>query len=61
MTGSFFLLISKIREKYPSIRAFGIYAAVAISMLLFDVLVFAGIDRFTIISFQDFVPFGLRP
>ncbi len=51
MTAAFFLLISKIREKYPPLAALCIYAAVAASMLLFDVLVLSGIDRFTVISF----------
>jgi len=60
MTVSFFLLISKIRDKHPPRPALGLYIAVAVSMLLFDLLVFAGIDRFTVISFEAFVPFGLR-
>jgi len=60
MTAGFFLLISKVREKYPPVRALGIYTAVALAMLLFDLLVSAGIDHFTVISFQAFVPFGLR-
>ncbi len=61
MTASFFLLISKIREKYPPSRAVGIYAAMALLVLVFDLLVFAGIDHFTIISFQNFSFFGMRP
>ena len=63
MTACFFLLISKIRQKCPPGRAFGVYAAVALSMVLFDLLVLAGIDRLTVISFQNFgfIPFGLRP
>jgi hypothetical protein len=60
MTAGFLLLISKIREKYPG-RTFGIYAALAVLMLIFDLLVFAGVDRFTVTSFKDFVPFGPRP
>ncbi len=51
LTAGFFLLISKIREKYPPVRVLCIYAAVAVLMVLFDLLVFAGIDRFTIVSF----------
>jgi len=61
MTTAFFLLISKIREKYRPVRALGIYAAVAVLIVLFDLLVFAGIDRFTVISFQDFNFIGVRP
>jgi len=30
-------------------------------IVLFDLLVFAGIDRFTVISFQDFNFIGVRP
>jgi hypothetical protein len=62
MTASFFLLLSKIREKYPPARALGIYAAVVLLMVLFDLLVFAGIDRFTVISFASlsFIPFCVR-
>jgi hypothetical protein len=61
MAAGFFLLISKIREKYPPVPALCIYAAVAVLMVLFDLLVFAGIDRFTVISFQDFSFIGVRP
>jgi hypothetical protein len=61
MTASFFLLISKIGEKHPTVRALGIYTAVAALMLLFDLLVLTGIDRFTVMSFQNFIPFGPRP
>ena len=61
MTASFFLLISKIGEKYPRNRALTIYWAVAASMAVFDLLVLAGIDRFTVISYTDFVPFGRLP
>jgi hypothetical protein len=60
LTAAFFLLISKIGQKYPPSRALGLYAAVAAVMVLFDILVFAGIDHFTVISFQNFVPFGVR-
>jgi len=61
MTAGFFLLISSIGKKYPPPRALCLYAALAAGMVLFDVLVFAGIDRLTVISFQDFAPFGARP
>jgi len=63
MTAAFFLLISKIGEKYSPGRALGIYTALAAFMVLFDLLVFAGIDRLTVMSFQDlrFFGFGLRP
>ncbi len=63
MTASFFLMLSKIREKYPPGRAFGAYVAVAILMVLFDLIVFAGIDRFTVISYQHsgFNGFGVMP
>jgi hypothetical protein len=63
ITASFFLLLSKIRDKCTPGRAFGIYAAMALLILLFGLLVFAGIDRFTVISFQDFdfTYFGVRP
>src|SRR5208283_195377 len=40
MTAAFFLLISKIRGKYTPGRALCIYASLAASMLLFDILVF---------------------
>jgi hypothetical protein len=63
MTAAFFLLISRIGEKYSRGRALGMYAAVALLTVLFDLFVFAGIDRLTVISFQDFRFFGfaLRP
>jgi hypothetical protein len=61
MTAGFFLLISGIRGKYPPGRALCIYAAMAFLIISFDLLVFAGIDHFTIISFQDFNFFGTRP
>ena len=61
MTVSFFLLISKIREKYPPLPALGLYIAVAVSMVLFDLLVFAGIDHFTVISFQAAIPSMSHP
>ncbi|MFZ0931491.1 MAG: hypothetical protein WAN11_23005 [Syntrophobacteraceae bacterium] len=61
MTATFFLLISKIRGKYPLGRALCIYSAVAVFMALFDLLVFAGIDRFTVISFQEFNFIGVWP
>lgn len=61
MTAGFFLLISKIREKYPPVPALCIYTAVAVLIVLFDLLVFAGIDRFTVLSFQDFNFIGVRP
>jgi hypothetical protein len=61
MTAGFFLLISKIREKYPPVSAHCIYTAVAVLIVLFDLLVFAGIDRFTVLSFQDFGFVGVRP
>jgi hypothetical protein len=58
MTVSFFLLISKIGKKHSPSSALGLYIAVAVSILLFDVLIFAGIDRFTVISFQAFTTPG---
>ena len=61
MTAGFFLLISKIREKYPPLPALYVYTAVAVLIVLFDLLVFAGIDHFTVISFQDFSFIGVRP
>jgi len=61
MTACSFLLISKIREKYPPVRALSIYTAMAILIVLFDLLVFAGIDSFTVFSFQDFSFIGVRP
>ena len=51
ITAAFFLLTARIGEKYPPVRACGIYAALALLIVLFDFLVFAGIDRFTVISF----------
>jgi hypothetical protein len=61
MTASFFVLISKIRDKYPPASALGIYATIALAALFFDLFVSAGIDHFTVVSFQDFIPFGPRP
>jgi hypothetical protein len=61
MTAAFFLLISKIREKYTPGRALCLYASLAASMLLFDILVLSGIDRFTVISFQNFNFIGVHP
>ncbi|MGA3114528.1 MAG: hypothetical protein ABSF90_08865 [Syntrophobacteraceae bacterium] len=61
MSAAFFLLISKIREKYSPGRALCIYSTVAVLVALFDILVFAGIDRFTVISFQEFNFIGVRP
>ncbi len=63
MTASFFLMISKISEKYPQNRKFAAYAIVALLMVVFDLVVFAGIDHYTVISFQDFsfLSFGTRP
>lgn len=61
MTAAFFLLISRIREKYPPVRTLCTYAAVAVLMVLFSLFVFAGIDRFTVMSFQDFNFIGVRP
>lgn len=61
MTAAFFLLISKTKQKYPPLPALGIYAAMACLTVLFDILVFSGIDRYTVISFADFIPFGRRP
>jgi hypothetical protein len=61
MAAGFFLLISKIREKYAPGRALCIYAVVALLMVFFDLLVFEGIDRFTVLSFQDFCFIGVRP
>jgi hypothetical protein len=60
MTAGFFLLMYKIREKYAPVRALCIYTAVAVLIVLFDLLVFAGIDRFTVLSFQDFNFIGVR-
>jgi hypothetical protein len=62
MTASFFLLISRIREKCAPGRALGLYAGIGFLMLLFGLIVFAGIDRLTVISFQDFnfFDFGVR-
>ena len=51
ITAGFFVLISKISDKYPARQALGIYSAMALLILFFDLLVFAGIDRFTVISF----------
>ena len=61
ITAGFFLLISKIREKFPPGRALGIYAAAALLIVFLDLLVFAGIDRFTVISFQHVGFIGVRP
>ena len=61
ITSSFFFLISTIRDKCPPARAPALYAALALLILCFALLVFAGIDRFTVLSFQDFSFFGPRP
>ncbi len=56
MSASFFLLVSKIRDKHTTVRANVIYSALAVLMIIFDLLVFAGIDRITIISFAAVGP-----
>ena len=63
MRAGFFLLVSRIGEKFTHSRALALYAAVALAMVLFSLLVFAGIDRLTVISFQDLnsTHFGPRP
>jgi len=54
MTAAFFLLTGKINGKYSRRDAVRLYAVLALVMLIFDFLVFAGIDRFTIKSFIDY-------
>ena len=63
MTAGFFLLVSRIRDKFTHGRALALYAAMALLILFLDLLVFAGIDHLTVISFQDFnlTTFGVRP
>lgn len=53
MTASFFLLTGLIGKKYPRRDALCLYAALGMLLLAFDILVFAGIDHFTILSFLD--------
>lgn len=62
MTASIFLLIRGIGERCSRKEALGYYALGVCLVVMFDLFVFAGIDRFTILSFQDigFLPFGLK-
>ncbi|MHC1726248.1 MAG: hypothetical protein AB9866_09610 [Syntrophobacteraceae bacterium] len=60
ITSAFFLLVSKIKEKYPPRIAAALYAAGTILIVILALLVFAGIDRFTILSFRDFRFFTFR-
>lgn len=63
MSASFCLLMRTIREKFPGRRAAACYALCALLIVLFNIFVFFGIDRFTILSFRDIHPFtfGARP
>jgi hypothetical protein len=60
MTAAFFLLIGKIKRNCSTREALGLYAIVALLVVVFDLLVFAGIDRFTITSFIDYPMTGSR-
>ncbi len=53
VTASFFLLASRIRDRYHGRRAFFFYLLGAALLTIFDLLVFAGIDRFTVLSYQS--------
>lgn len=53
MTAAFFLLTGKIGGERSRRDAIGLYALLALLMLVFDLFVFAGIDHFTIISYID--------
>ncbi|MFZ2445600.1 MAG: hypothetical protein WAW37_04530 [Syntrophobacteraceae bacterium] len=52
MTASFFALAGKIREKYSRQKALCLYLFGAALVLVFDLLVLAGIDRLTVLSYQ---------
>ncbi len=53
ITSSFFLLVSRIRENCSPRKALFLYLAGAVVVLVFDLFVLAGIDRFTVISYQS--------
>ena len=61
ITAGFFPAYLQNQGEIPPGRALGIYAAVALLIVFFDLLVFAGIDRFTVISFQNVDFIGARP
>ncbi len=63
MTSAFFLLISKIKAKYPPRAAAALFFAATLLAVISALFVFAGIDRFTIISYRDvtFFTFSPRP
>ncbi|MCE5334444.1 MAG: hypothetical protein LLG06_07615 [Desulfobacteraceae bacterium] len=58
MSATFFLIVRQIGEKYSLRGASASYAAFTLAIVLFDMLVFSGIDRFTILSFRDIHPFA---
>jgi hypothetical protein len=60
MSTSFLLLTGMIAEKCSKRDAVCLYSIIAILMLFFDLLVFAGIDRFTIISFTNYPIIGFQ-
>ncbi len=51
MTASFFLMTAQVKKDYPQYTTL-VLAACTILLLIFDLLVFAGIDRMTVISFE---------
>lgn len=53
MTVSFFLLAGKIRERFPGRNGVPVLALAAIALIVFDLFVFAGIDRFTVWSWGE--------
>lgn len=50
ITSSFFFMVSRIQDKQPR-KALCFYLAAAALVLIFDLLVLAGIDRYTVMSY----------
>ncbi len=53
ITSYFFLMVSLTRENYSPRRALFLYLAGAALVLIFVLFVLAGIDRFTVVSYQS--------
>lgn len=51
MSAAFFLMASQVKKRYPQYTTL-FFTACAILFAVFNLLVFAGIDRFTVISFE---------
>ncbi len=52
VTSSFLLLAGRIKAMVPGRKAMALYLVGAALIVLFDLLVFAGIDRLTVLSYQ---------